>query len=86
MRQELERILGEEIRYLAIETRDTFDLTQREMGEKLHMGESSYSDLETGNAICASALTLSLLLKMQEGPRIFFERLENRFEKVLQPA
>ena len=37
MRQELERILGEEIRYLAIETRDNFDLTQREMGEKLHI-------------------------------------------------
>ena len=86
MRQEFERILGEEIRYLAIETRDNFDLTQREMGEKLHMGESSYSDLETGNTICASALTLSLLLKMQEDPRIFFERLEKRFEELLQPA
>ena len=86
MRQELERILGEEIRYLAIETRDSFDLTQREMGEKLHMGESSYSDLETGNTICASALTLSLLLEMQKDPSVFLERLENRIEKVLQPA
>ena len=56
------------------------------MGEKLHMGESSYSDLETGNTICASALTLSLLLEMQKDPSVFLERLENRFEKVLQPA
>ena len=69
-----------------IETRDNFDLTQREMGEKLHMGESYHSDLETGNTICASALTLSLLLEMQEDPRIFFERLAKRFEEVLQPA
>ena len=29
MRQELEKILGEELRYLAIETRDDLDLTQR---------------------------------------------------------
>ena len=56
------------------------------MGEKLHMGESSYPDLETGNTICASALTLSLLLEMQEDPNVFFERLAKRFEEVLQPA
>lgn len=69
-----------------METRDNFDLTQREMGEKLHMVESSYSDLETVTTICAPALTLSLLLEMQEDPRIFFERLTKRFEEVLQPA
>ena len=45
MRQELERILGEELRYLAIETRDRLGLTQKGMGEDLKMRETSYSEL-----------------------------------------
>ena len=69
MRQELERILGEELRYLAIATRDRLDLTQKEMGEQLEMGTGSYSDVETGETICISALSLVLLLGLQENPR-----------------
>ena len=86
MRQELEKILGEEIRYLAIETRDRLGLTQKDMGERLQMGESSYSDLETGDTICASTLTGMLLLEMQEDPTIFLRRLAKRFADVLQPV
>ena len=52
MRQEFERILGEELRYLAMETRDRLGLTQKEMGEKLQMGESSYSEPERGETVC----------------------------------
>ena len=84
MRQEFELILGEEIRYLAIETREQLDLTQKEMGERLQMGESSYSDIETGVTVCASALTEALLLKMQKNPSIFLNRLAKRFEEALQ--
>lgn len=90
MRQEFEKILGEEMRYLAIETRDRKKLSQKEMGERLHMSESSYSDLETGHTICGSALTLILLLEMQDDPMIFIERVAVRFakryEEELQPA
>ena len=90
MRQEYEKILGEELRYLAIETRERLDLTQKEMGERLEMGESSYSDIETGETICASALTETLLLEMQDDPRIFLnrisKRMSKRYEKELQPV
>jgi hypothetical protein len=47
MREEFELILGEEIRYLAIETRERLTLTQKDMGELLQMSESSYANIET---------------------------------------
>lgn len=86
MRQEFEKILGEELRYLAIETRDRLGLTQKEMGEELQMGETSYSELERGETICASALTAILLLRMQEDPNVFLNRVAERLEKELQPV
>ena len=84
MRQEFEKILGEELRYLAIETRERLGLTQKEMGEELQMGEGSYSDLERGETGCASALTETLLLNMQEYPRVFLNRLAERYAQSLQ--
>ncbi len=86
MRQELEKILGEEIRYLAIETRERLNLKQREMGELLQMSESSYSDLETGETVCASALTEALLLKLQKDPSVFLNRVARHFNEAFQPV
>ena len=82
MRQEFEKILGAELRYLAIKTRDRLKYTQKEMGELLEMGENSYSELERGNTICASTLTAMLLLKMQDDPRMFLNRVAERFEVI----
>ena len=84
MRQNFERILGEELRCLAIEMRERFNLTQREMSEQLQMSESSYSDIETGETICASALTETLLLCMHNNPDEFLNRVSERFEEALQ--
>ena len=86
LRQEFERILGEELRYLAIETRERLGLTQKEMGEDLQMGETSYSELERGETICASALTEILLLRIQEDPNVFLNRVSEHLEKELQPV
>ena len=86
MRQDLEKILGEELRYLAIKTRERLGLTQKEMGEELQMGETSYSELERGETICASALTKALLLNMQEDPRVFLNHVAKRFAEALQPV
>lgn len=86
MRQEFEKILGEEIRYLAIKTRERLNLTQRVMGELLQMGESSYSELERGETFCASALTETLLLNMQDDPLEFLNRVTQRYEESLQPV
>ena len=56
------------------------------MEKHLFMSESSYSDIETGVTVCASALTETLLLKMQENPSVFLDRLAKRFEEALQPV
>ncbi len=85
IRQELERIvLGEEYRYLAIETRDRINLTQKEMGERLYMSESSYSDIETGETNCAGTLTATLLLGMQNDPAEFLKRAQIRIDEYLE--
>ena len=87
MRYELNNILGEELRYLAIETRDRLNLTQKEMCKLLHMSESSYSDIETGRTTCG-ALTEAVLLNMQDDPKQFLRRVTGRFaewyEKEMQ--
>ena len=87
MRQELNYILGEELRFLAIETRERLGITQKEMGEKLYMSESSYSDIETGRTHC-SMLSAMLLLTMQEAPKNFLRKAENKiaewYEKEMQ--
>ena len=89
MRNELEKILGEELRFLAIKTRNRLHLTQKEMGKRLHMSESSYSDIETGRFMC-STLTAFLLLDMQDDPEAFIDQVIERFaewyEKETQPV
>ena len=54
------------------------------MSEQLQMGENSYSDIETGETICASALTGTLLLRMHNNPDEFLNRISERFEEALQ--
>lgn len=81
MRQDFELILGDEVRSLAIQTRNWLDVTQKEMGKRLLMSESSYSDIETGKTVCASALTLLLLLDTQEDSNVFVDRVVERFAK-----
>lgn len=78
MRRELEAILGGELRFLAIETRERLSLTQREMGQLLEMSESSYSDIETGKSKCG-ALTSILILDMQDDPSKFLQNVKRKF-------
>ena len=70
MLQENYASLGEDLRILAIRTRDRLGLTQREMGERLHISESSYSDIETGKSYCSMPTSMRLL-DMQEDPGSF---------------
>ncbi len=89
MQQEIYTSLGENLRILAIRTRDRLGLTQKEMGEKLHMSESSYSDIETGRSYC-SMPTAMYLLDMQEDPGAFIHKSVKKAtaqeEKELQPV
>lgn len=80
IRDDLTQILGEELRFLAIKTRERLNLTQKEMSEILHMSESSYSDIETGKSNCGT-LTTVLLLSIQEDPTHFINAVNEEFQK-----
>ena len=85
MRHEKETLLKEELRVLAIITRDRLGLTQKEMGRRLAMSESCYSDIETGRTMC-STLTAVLLLEMQEDPRDFLVAVHVKFDMQYDKA
>ncbi len=90
VRDDLKIILGEEFRFLAIKTREHLGLTQREMGDRLEMSESNYSDIETGKINCCGTLTAVLLLGMQDDPTAFIntinEKFHNWYEKEILPV
>ena len=80
IREDLETILGEELRFLAIKTRERLKLTQKEMSDKLQMSDSSYSDIERG-IYRPSTLTAVLLLNMQDDPNLFLNTVNKRFHE-----
>ena len=80
IRDNLEVILGEEFRFLAIKTRERLQLTQREMGDRLQMSESSYSDIERG-VHNPDALSAILLLNMQDDPNCFLNTVDEKFKE-----
>ena len=79
MRKELEHFWGEEIRFLAIRTRDCLSLTQWEMSERLVMSESSYSDIETGRTNSGMLTTI-----LQEDPAEFLAETEQRVTEQIE--
>ena len=79
MRGELEEILKEEMRVLAIKTRDRLDITQAKMAELMEMNETSYSDIERGKYKCGE-LTIVLLLALQDDPKEFLLKLQEKFD------
>ena len=80
MRNKLEALLKEELRALAIKTRDHLNLTQREMSERLEMSESSYSDIETVVSMCGT-LTTTLLLSEQDDPKACLQSFKTKFKE-----
>ena len=80
IREDLETILGEEFRFLAIKTRERLKLTQKEMSDRLQMSDSSYSDIERG-IYNPSTLTAVLLLNMQEDPNFFLNTVNEKFRE-----
>ena len=80
IRDDLKIILGEELRILAIRTRERLGITQRKMGDILQMSESNYSDIETGAINCCGTLTAILLLGIQDDPLKFIEIINQRFK------
>lgn len=89
MRNEFEALLKEELRILALTTREQRQLKQKNMAEALMMNDTSYSDIETGTYMCGT-LTAFLLLMMQPDPNRVLRTLEKKFramyERAMQPV
>ena len=81
MRDNMNAILKDEFRFLAIRTRDRMGLTQNKMAEELTMNEASYSVIETGVYKCGT-LTAVLLLMLQDDPREFLDRIKEKFKAL----
>lgn len=80
MRHEKEKLLKEELRILAITTRDRLGLTQKEMDRRLAMSESCYSDIETVCTMC-NTLTTVILPDMQDDPKRFLFAAKAKFKE-----
>ena len=83
MREKIERLLKQELRFLALKTRDRLGLTQKQMSELLFMNEKSYSDIETGVYMCGTVTSLVLII-MQEDPNAFLKNLEYKIDKLCE--
>ena len=81
MREEMEKLLKEELRVLSIRTRDRLGYKQKQMAEALVMSDSSYSDIETGGYMCGT-LTTVLLLIAQPDPNQFLRKLECKLQEL----
>ena len=81
MRAEMEPVLKEALRTLALKTRDRMGLTQKKMAEVLEMNETSYSDIEGGVSMCGT-LTTVLLLMNQSDPTAFLGEVSGKFDEL----
>ena len=85
MRNEMEVILKETFRELALKTRYEWGLTQNKMSRALVMSERSYEDIERGHSGCG-VLTIVLLLMQIDNPIFFLNDLKIKLEKAYEMA
>lgn len=85
MRNEMEAILKETFRELALKMRYEYGLTQSKMSRALVMSERSYEDIERGKTGCG-VLTVILLLTKIDNPMIFLNNLRIKLEKAYEMA
>lgn len=85
MRNEMETVLKEAFKELALKTRYERGLTQNKMSRALVMSERSYEDIERGKTGCG-ALTVVLLLMEIDDPILFLNVLKKKLEKAYEMA
>jgi len=85
MRNEMEAVLKEAFKELALKTRYERGLTQNKMSRALVMSERSYEDIERGKTGCG-ALTVVLLLMEIDDPILFLNVLKKKLEKAYEMA
>ena len=74
-------ILKNELRILALKTREQLGLKQSEMAETLAMCDRSYSDIETGVCMCGTLTTILLLLE-QSDPNEFLKNIKFKLDSI----
>lgn len=85
MRNEMEMVLKQKFRNLALKIRYEQGLTQSEMSKALVMSERSYEDIERGQSGCG-ALTIVLLLMKVDNPIIVLDELRMELKKAYDKA
>ena len=85
MRNEMEMVLKQKFRNLALKIRYEQGLTQSEMSKALVMSERSYEDIERGQSGCG-ALTIVLLLMTVDNPIIVLDELRMELKKAYDKA
>lgn len=85
MRNEMEMVLKQKFRNLALKIRCEQGLTQSEMSKALVMSERSYEDIERGQSGCG-ALTIVLLLMKVDNSIIVLDDLRMELEKAYDKA
>lgn len=85
MRNEMEMVLKQKFRNLALKIRCEQGLTQSEMSKALVMSERSYEDIERGQSGCGT-LTIVLLLMKVDNPIIVLDDLRMELEKAYDKA
>ena len=85
MRNEMEMVLKQKFRNLALKIRCEQGLTQSEMSKALVMSERSYEDIERGQSGCGT-LTIVLLLMKVDNPIIVLDDLRMELEKAYDMA
>ena len=83
MREKLEYLLKNDMRALALRTREDMNLTQDKMSEILFMSKRSYADIESGASACG-ALTVILLLMYLPNPSEFLLELKLEFDQLIE--
>ena len=81
MRNELENILKNATRELALQERK--DFTQEKMAEELYMSPRSYSDIECGVNSCGALTTVLLLMRLPSADP-FLQDLRRRFDRMIR--
>ncbi len=81
MRNQMEIILKQELRNIALKERGEYGFTQDQMSEHLVMSTRSYCDIECGETSCGALTTVLLLMSLSD-PNAFLRDLKCKFEAL----
>ncbi len=79
----MENLLKNELRVVAIQTREKHGFTQAKMADFLVMATRSYADIEDGVNMCGTLTAILLLIDM-DNRELFLDDLQRKLEELYQ--